>query len=143
MKERETLTTKIESRRHSREQESYPQREDYTQEKMDDGRFKWKSSNTGLSYVVEEFTLNSPERVVSRKGKGKRPDPLFCKRSDTGRKQLRKTWTYRDIVDRSLHIPDHNSRMTSTITERLLLPTAVGGRTMDLLSKKVQLTING
>ncbi|GAG11501.1 unnamed protein product, partial [marine sediment metagenome] len=43
---------------------------------------KFKRSNKSKSYLVESFVLNSEERVVSRRGKGKSPDPAFRKNND-------------------------------------------------------------
>ncbi len=41
------------------------------------GRYNCGSSRT--AYLVESFTLNSKDRLVSRKGLGRRPDPAFKK----------------------------------------------------------------
>ncbi len=43
--------------------------------------------STSKSYLVESFVLNSEDRVVNRKGKGRRPDPSF-KRDNNSIKQL-------------------------------------------------------
>ncbi len=53
--------------------------------KMDD-KFIYTSSGTsktGLKYLVESFTLNSEDRVVSRKGQYRKPDPSFSKKHRT------------------------------------------------------------
>ena len=35
------------------------------------------------SYLVESFVLNSEDRVVNRKGKGRAPDPSFKRDNDS------------------------------------------------------------
>ncbi len=56
-----------------------------TQKKMT-GMYNCGSSRT--TYLVESFTLNSVDRVVSRRGKGRRPDPAF-KRGSVQQHQFR------------------------------------------------------
>jgi hypothetical protein len=53
-------------------------------QKTMDGKFKYIPK----SYLVESFVLNSEERVVSRKGKERRPDPSFTQSSNTEISQL-------------------------------------------------------
>jgi hypothetical protein len=50
-----------------------------------DGKYKYYSK----SYLVESFVLNSPERVIVKKGKGFRPDPSFSKKSTPLQPQLK------------------------------------------------------
>ncbi|MHA1771210.1 MAG: hypothetical protein ACTSXS_06415, partial [Candidatus Thorarchaeota archaeon] len=69
MKERREMTTTGTVRCHSRTQAM--------QKTMNDRLIRWSSIHTGLTYLIEEFTLNSSERVVLRKGKGRQPDPRF------------------------------------------------------------------
>ncbi len=54
-------------------------------QKTMDGRLITYSKSK--SYLVESFVLNSEDRVVNRKGKGRRPDPSF-KRDNDSIKQL-------------------------------------------------------
>ncbi len=65
-------------RRHSRKQGSEM---DSTKQGTMDDKYKRPSSTghqyTGLKYLVEEFTLVSPEREVNKWGRGKRPDPRY------------------------------------------------------------------
>jgi hypothetical protein len=71
------------TRRHHREQTQSTTEEHQT---IDD-KFKYVSSGTlktGLKYLVESFSLNSVDRVVSRKGYGRRPDPSFSKKNRNG-----------------------------------------------------------
>jgi len=61
------------------------QRRPWTQkQKTMDGNFTFSTSK---SYLVESFVLNSEDREVSRKGKGRAPDPSF-KRDNDSIKQL-------------------------------------------------------
>ena len=46
------------------------------QKTMDDNYYVLSSN-----YLVESFTLNSSQREVARKGKGRRPDPRYRKNS--------------------------------------------------------------
>ncbi len=43
-----------------------------------DGKYKWSKSTSSIKYLVESFSLNSSDREVSRKGKGRGPDLLLC-----------------------------------------------------------------
>jgi hypothetical protein len=57
---------------------------------MDD-KFIFSSSGTpktGLRYLVESFSLNSAGRVISRKGKNRRPDPTFSKKRGSSAQQI-------------------------------------------------------
>ena len=53
-------------------------------QKTMDGKLIFSASK---SYLVESFVLNSEDREVSRKGKGRAPDPSF-KRNNDSIKQL-------------------------------------------------------
>ncbi len=78
--------TKETTRRRPREQ---TQSMTDKQQTMDD-KFKYESSGTpktGLKYLVESFSLNSAERVVSRKGKNRMPDPSFSKKHKSSAQQ--------------------------------------------------------
>ena len=73
------MISQEEARRRPREQTQSTTEEQQT---MDD-KFKCVTSSgtpkTGLEYLVESFSLNSEDRVVSRKGKNRRPHPSFSK----------------------------------------------------------------
>jgi len=66
-----------------REVQRHPWKQNELQTTMDNDKYiisepKSKKSST-LKYLVESFTLNSVSRVVERKHKNRRPDPLFAK----------------------------------------------------------------
>ena len=66
-----------------RKVQRHPWKQDQLQTTMDNDKYiisepKSKKSST-LKYLVESFTLNSVTRVVERKHKNRRPDPLFAK----------------------------------------------------------------
>ena len=66
-----------------RKVQRHPWKQDQLQTTMDSDKYiisepKSKKSST-LKYLVESFTLNSVDRVVERKHKSRRPDPLFAK----------------------------------------------------------------
>jgi transposase len=61
---------KKEKRRRPR---SYTQSKTVKQQTMDDNYYSYSST----TYLTETFVLNSYHRVVSRKGKGRKPDPSF------------------------------------------------------------------
>jgi hypothetical protein len=75
------------TRRHHREQTRSTTEEQQT---IDD-KFIYTSSGTsktGLKYLVESFSLNSSDRVVSRKGKKRRPNPSFSKKRNDSSQQF-------------------------------------------------------
>ncbi len=79
--------TKETIRRHHRKQTQSMAEEQQT---IDD-KFIYSSSGTpktGLKYLVESFSLNSSDRVISRKGKNRRPDPSFSKKSKSSAQQI-------------------------------------------------------
>ena len=43
-----------------------------------DGKYKWSRSTSSIKYLVESFSLNSSDREVSRKGKGRGPNLQLC-----------------------------------------------------------------
>ena len=66
-----------------RKVQRHPWKQDQLQTTMENDKYiiskpKRKKSST-LKYLVESFTLNSVDRVVERKHKSQKPDPLFAR----------------------------------------------------------------
>ncbi len=86
------MTKRVRRRpRKHKENDSSPQ----MQSTMDGKLITFPSSKhqyTGLKYLVESFTLCSAERDVSKKGKGRRPDPRYRKaRPERVQQELERT----------------------------------------------------
>ncbi|RLI53671.1 MAG: hypothetical protein DRP09_15165, partial [Candidatus Thorarchaeota archaeon] len=61
-------------RRHWKQNPESDSKKRGTQKRID-GKF---TNTAPRSYLVESFVLNSVDRVVSRKGRGQRPDPAYA-----------------------------------------------------------------
>ncbi|MGY5875107.1 MAG: transposase [Candidatus Thorarchaeota archaeon] len=126
MTQEQAMTQEVQ-RRHWRQKRKQKQ-------KTIDGKY---IKSTSKSYLVESFVLNSSDRVISKKGRGRRPDPSF---SSTSKQQLLRVVTSgsgRKIQEVDLQVLGSHFERYVQVVNLVLSKIYSNDRRTQLLGKKL------